>query len=416
VRLIRPKSCVTIPGAYAGSPLLPPADVWDALEHFAWEMGQCEGSAAQKRLTLEAVRTSIAADAAYWYPGDADDAVEVVGSQVLPADWCCAFAGKLIKESPGVDGRLLRSELPPAPRIAPVQPHSAAMVRVSRSQSSWIVALSLSTRRCFQATDLRIMALIRQILVNQRRRCHLTSRMSETLSWLVQCLTTSIDAHLPHAQGHSERVAKVALEIGKRMHLATPVLNDLYFAGLLHDIGITGVPQSVLLKPARLTTPEYDQLRQFPVIGDRLLAGIKPLAHLRPAVRHVHERYDGQGYPDGLSGDDIPLMARILGVADAFDAMRSHRPHRLALASSQVDDILAQGAGTQWDPHIIEHYMVCRPHFHALHESPAQSQVAQNVRDVVEAWNDDSSRLAARRGLNARATPPPDPCREVPTQ
>src|SRR6202030_1619934 len=103
-----------------------------------------------------------------------------------------------------------------------------------------------------QAGDLKIMALIRRILVNQRRRCGLVSRMSDTVAWLVQCLTTSIDAHTPHARGHSERVARIAVGIGKRLHLSADVLNDLYFAGLLHDVGITGISQSLLLKPGKL--------------------------------------------------------------------------------------------------------------------------------------------------------------------
>src|SRR4029077_4149441 len=123
-----------------------------------------------------------------------------------------------------------------------------------------------------------------------------------------------IDAHVPHARGHSERVANIAVELGKRLHLPRPVLNDLYFAGLLHDIGLTHVQQSLLLKPGKLTEEEYDQVKIYPVIGDTIMSGIKQLAHLRPAVRHHHERYDGSGYPDGLSGDEIPLLARILGV------------------------------------------------------------------------------------------------------
>jgi HD-GYP domain-containing protein (c-di-GMP phosphodiesterase class II) len=105
-------------------------------------------------------------------------------------------------------------------------------------------------------------------------------------------------------------------------------------------------------------------------------------------VRHHHEHYDGRGYPDGLSGDAIPLSARILGVADAYDAMRSPRPHRPALAKAQVEDILAKGAGKQWDPCVVEHYLDGRSHFRLGGEA---SQTEPGVNGVVRAWNADSS-------------------------
>ena len=342
MRQLNLKNRLLLPGVHAGSPLLPRPDVWEVLERYTREIGHCERTSRQKVLALEAIRDSIAAAVVFWYPGTTTDPIEIAGERSVPADWCSAFAEKLFERTPGLDGELLRSVLPPEPGNAPFHPCSAAMVRVSKSKGTWLVALN--ARRSFQVTDLRIMALVRQILTNHRRRCDLTNRMSETLTWLVQCLTTSIDAHVPHARGHSERVAKTAVEIAKRMHLPTPVLGDLYFAGLLHDIGITGVRQNLLLKPGKLTDDEYAQVKIYPVIGDGILAGIRQLAHLRPAVRHHHERYDGQGYPDGLVGEDIPLLARILAVADAFDAMQSPRPYRPALSSSRVESILAEGA------------------------------------------------------------------------
>jgi HD-GYP domain-containing protein (c-di-GMP phosphodiesterase class II) len=400
VPVICPKNGLTIPGAYAGSTLVAQEDVWEALERFSREIGRSQETSRHKLLALEAVRASLQAEAVYWYGAAGCEAVEVVGTRALPAGWCAAFARQLLEETPGVDGRLLRSELPSGPRTAPCQPQSAAMVRVSRSQASWIVALSLNPRRRFQVTDLRIMSLVRQILVNHRRRCDLTNRMSETLSWLIRCLTTSIDAHVPHARGHSERVANIAVELGKRMRLPQSVLNDLYFASLLHDIGITHVPQSLLLKPGSLTAEEYDQVKIYPVIGDGILGGIKQLAHLRPAVRHHHERFDGRGFPDRLAGDGIPLMARILGVADAFDAMHSPRPHRPALSNMRVEQILTEGAGRQWDPRLVEQVMTGRPHFHSLCRLSAVSETTPAVQKVVDAWNVHSSGNAALGGAH----------------
>jgi hypothetical protein len=362
------------------------------VERFARDIARCERS-ARHVLAIQAVRDSIQAETVFWYPGNSDNRVEIAGARELPADWCLALARKLIDGTPGLDGRLLRSVLPSGASAAPFHPRSAALVRVNRSKASWMVALNFKDQRSFQAGDLRVMALVRRILVNERRTTDLIGRMTETLTSLIQCLTTSIDAHLPHARGHSTRVASLAVALGKHMKLPPSVLNDLYFASLIHDIGITSVPQSLLFKPEKLTEDEFAQVKSHPVTGDSILAGIKPLAHLRPAVRHHHERFDGCGYPDGLAGDEIPLMARILGFADAFDAMRSPRPHRPPLTRSQVEEAVVQGAGKQWDPHVVEQYLCGRPHFHALYESGAGSAEQPNRQYVLPDGHSESSDL-----------------------
>src|SRR5438034_5423934 len=231
------------------------------------------------------------------------------------------------------------------------------MVRMSKSRSLWLVALSFDPARHFRTTDVKVMTLARQIFFNPRRRCQLYYRMSDTLHWLSQCMTATIEARLPYIRGHSERVAQVAARLGRQMHLPSPLISDLYFAGLLHDIGKVGISETVLLKPGHLSHEEFAQVKEYPVIGERLLANIKQLGHLRVAVRNHCERFDGFGYPDRLAGDDIPLIARVLSVADACDAMMSPRPYRPALPTAQIDAILPDGAGKQWDPIAVEHFM-----------------------------------------------------------
>jgi HD-GYP domain-containing protein (c-di-GMP phosphodiesterase class II) len=380
--------------------------IWDVLERYALEMGRCDYTADQKPLALQAVRDSIGAEVVFWYPGSSGDAVEVVGASDLPAAWCRDFAEQCLSETPGLGGQLLRSVLPPGPAADPVRPHSAALVRVSKSRAIWIVALSLNARRTFGPTDVRIMGLIRQIPLNSRHRLEFNHRMSDTLAWLAQCVTTAIDAHVPHARGHSERVAKTAVQLGKRMNLGPAILSDLYFAGLLHDIGLTAVPQAVLLKPGQLTPEEFAQVREYPVIGDRILGEIRQLAHLRPAVRHHHERYDGRGYPDGLAGDGIPLLARILAVADGLDAMMSPRPHRPPLPANEIDEVLSAGAGRQWDPLVVEHCKACRRYLHARGATPLSAAPA--VKEAVAAWIADSSQTASIRGRSRRSVSAPD--------
>src|SRR5438128_2788282 len=163
--MISCKHRLVLPGAYAGSPLLTQNEGWETLERFTRDVARCDGAANRKRLALDTVRDCIGADAVYWFPGTSGDALEVVSEDHVPAEQCQALTEKLLAETPGLDGQLLRSVLPRQFRYGSFQPHSAALVRVSQSQSIWLGALNLSGQRSFQVTDLRIMTLIRQILV-----------------------------------------------------------------------------------------------------------------------------------------------------------------------------------------------------------------------------------------------------------
>src|SRR5262249_48608353 len=129
--------------------------------------------------------------------------------------------------------------------------------------------------------------------------------------------------------------------------------SDLYLGGLLHDIGKIGVSDEVLRKPGKLTVEEMEQIRRHVTIGDEIVANVRHLAHLRPAVRNHHEHYDGTGYPDGLAGEQSPAIARILAVADACDALMSDRPYRRALPPAAIEEIFRAGAGVQWDPVVV---------------------------------------------------------------
>jgi HD-GYP domain-containing protein (c-di-GMP phosphodiesterase class II) len=165
----------------------------------------------------------------------------------------------------------------------------------------------------------------------------------------------------------------------------------VYLGGLLHDIGKIGVPDQVLRKPGRLTDAEYEQVKQHTLVGDAILKHVKQLAHLRPLVRNHHEQFDGAGCPDGLAGEAIPLEARILAVADGFDAMMSERPYRRALTVEKIESILRGGAGKQWDPTIIEAFFACRDDIFPICERGLGDSVVRAVEDAL--------RAAAHRGL-----------------
>ena len=166
-----------------------------------------------------------------------------------------------------------------------------------------------------------------------------------------------IDAKDPYTRGHSKRVAMYAAEIAKRMRLPEDDIQNIYYAGLLHDAGKISVPDAVLNKPGILTKEERTMIQNHTVAGGKMLVQLSSLKGVRETALYHHERYDGSGYPDGLKGEMIPLFARIVGVADAYDAMSSNRVYRRHLNKDEIIEEIQKGAGTQFDPRIVT-YMV----------------------------------------------------------
>jgi putative nucleotidyltransferase with HDIG domain len=166
----------------------------------------------------------------------------------------------------------------------------------------------------------------------------------------IRALASAIDAKDPYTRGHSERVAKLAVEIGRELQLDDATLRILEFGGILHDVGKIGIPETVLGKPARLTPEEFKVVRSHAAIGAEIVEGVEFLKGAEPAIRHHHERWDGRGYPDGLAGDAIPLIARIVNAADTWDACTSERPYHQAATVEEGISILAQSRGGQLDP------------------------------------------------------------------
>jgi HD-GYP domain-containing protein (c-di-GMP phosphodiesterase class II) len=174
---------------------------------------------------------------------------------------------------------------------------------------------------------------------------------------LMRTMSSAIDARDAYTRGHSQRVGRYAMEIGRQLGLEQNECQQLFLTGLLHDLGKIGVPDHVLLKPGRLSPEEFDLIKMHPEIGHRILQPIPELSFSLPGVLHHHERMDGRGYPHGLSGEEIPMMARILAAADAFDAMTSSRTYRAAMSEDRAREILNEGSGTQWDTDVISAFM-----------------------------------------------------------
>jgi HD-GYP domain-containing protein (c-di-GMP phosphodiesterase class II) len=192
--------------------------------------------------------------------------------------------------------------------------------------------------------------------------------LRELLVGLTRSLTSALDAKDAYTFGHSERVARIALELGRELQLSEDDLGDIYLAGLLHDVGKIGIHDAVLSKPGPLTPEEFEHVKQHVTIGYKILADLRPIRNLLPGVLYHHEHFDGTGYPDGLAGEAIPLLARILAVADGYDAMSTARPYRDAMPCRKVEEILKEGADTQWDRSVVEAFQRCRHKIHAIRQ------------------------------------------------
>lgn len=172
----------------------------------------------------------------------------------------------------------------------------------------------------------------------------------------VRALADAVEARDAYTGKHAERVAAYGLALARAcgMEVDEP---HIEFGFLLHDIGKVAISDAILHKPGSLTAPELDVMRQHPVIGDEIVSGIDFLSEARHVVRSHHERWDGAGYPDRLARDEIPLAARVFAVADTFDALTSDRPYRAAASFAEARAVIAQGAGSQFDPEIAAEFM-----------------------------------------------------------
>jgi putative nucleotidyltransferase with HDIG domain len=182
--------------------------------------------------------------------------------------------------------------------------------------------------------------------------------MREMFTQTIEALAHAVDKRDPKTANHSRRVKEIASDIGRVMHLSASEMEAVEWGGLLHDVGKIGVPDHVLLKPDRLTREERQLMNSHPVLGAEIIAPVKKLAPELPIIRHHHEWYNGSGYPDRLLGEEIPKLARVLHVADAFEAMTAARPYRLKpLTHEQALGELRKFAGIQFDPEIVDAFV-----------------------------------------------------------
>ena len=181
--------------------------------------------------------------------------------------------------------------------------------------------------------------------------------MREMFTQTIGALAEAVDKRDPFTSKHSQRVREISVDIGRQMRVSAGELEALEWGGLLHDVGKIGVPDSILLKQGKLTREERITMNAHPVLGAQIIGPVDRLAPELPVIRHHHEWYNGSGYPDRLMGDEIPKLARILHVADAFEAMTADRPYRKALSTEQALAELRKFAGVQFDPEVVDAFV-----------------------------------------------------------
>ena len=174
---------------------------------------------------------------------------------------------------------------------------------------------------------------------------------------MVQTLRYTVEAKDTYTRGHSDRVSEYSVLIGEKLGLPEDQIKTLRIGGLFHDIGKIGIPDSILLKPGKLSDDEYSQIKNHPSIGAHILGSAEIFKDIIPIVKHHHERYDGNGYPSRLKGEEIPYIARIAAVADTFDAMTSRRSYRGPIDIEHVKEEIKRCEGTQFDPQIAEVFL-----------------------------------------------------------
>ena len=231
--------------------------------------------------------------------------------------------------------------------------YTVAPVWVRQRLSGYVGLLHTASEPGLETGELRLLECLAEELGNATTARRLNADLRGMLFNTVRSLVAAIDAKDKYTRGHSERVYRLSRRLGARLGLTPEENRTLSWAALLHDVGKIAIKNEILNKPGKLTEEEFAVIRTHPERGCRVLAPIPQLQDILPAIRHHHERFDGGGYPDGLAGDTIPLAARVISVADTYDAICSTRAYRGAHPYEFALEEIARCSGTQFDPRVV---------------------------------------------------------------
>jgi HD-GYP domain-containing protein (c-di-GMP phosphodiesterase class II) len=333
-----------------------------------------------QRLAVRMTREQLGVAALAWVPASSRESVVLDGGVVgLAPEGYRRLTSASDIDTGSTIGRLRRVR-----QSVPTGELLAAVATADEGRPvGWLVAIGPPAGRDFDPDELEALHSVAALLAAQRSNARVYGDLKDLLFGVIRALTSAIDAKDPYTSGHSERVARIAARLGEQLGLTPNQRGDLYLMGLLHDVGKIGVDDVVLKKPSKLTPDEYRQIQAHVRIGVHILADLTKLQHLLPGVAHHHESMDGSGYPAGLRGEQIPLPARIMAVADAFDAMSSNRPYRRRLEPEQIDRIFHDDQGRQWDSTVVEALFACRQDIERIRSKGLGDSLRQVVGETL---------------------------------
>ncbi len=282
------------------------------------------------------------------------------GSMSLPPGDVHRLANEVIAILTGRKSHLLVNDLKSDRKLAWLSEHAKQLLAVPLQRQDQVLGcLFALDKGCgdFDSVDSKLLNSIANESAIYLENSMLFDGVHGLMMGLLHSLTSAVDAKDAYTCGHSERVALLSRRLASESGLPEAEIERVYMAGLLHDVGKIGVPEAVLQKPGKLTPEEFEQMKKHPEIGARILQDIKQVKDILPGVLYHHERFDGKGYPSGLAGENIPLMGRILCLADCFDAMTSNRTYRKALPLEVALIEIRRCSGTQFDPRLAEAFI-----------------------------------------------------------
>jgi HD-GYP domain-containing protein (c-di-GMP phosphodiesterase class II) len=371
-----------------------PTGPWHRLARYRDDLDAAHNLAAQVTATLRAARAECRADAAIWYGGPKTESV-LVDAADPDTGWGAEVARlALAAAAPeAAVGTWVPADPPLSLHPAPT---AVAFARLRPPRLGALLAVSTSPGHTFGREAQAALRYFARALGLHHQHQVTASGLRATLTGVFKSLVALLDVRDPYMTGHGERVGRIARRIGDQMGLSSVIVSDLYLAGLLHDIGTLGVPDEVLHHPGKLTGEAMAQMRRHVLIGDELLASARQVERLRPGVRNHHERWDGKGYPDGLAGEAIPLLARVVAVADACDALMSARRYRPPFGPPQIQAVLRRFAGTQWDPKVVDAFVACSGDiFPPIYQKGVGESATYALADVIASEVERSTILHA---------------------
>jgi HD-GYP domain-containing protein (c-di-GMP phosphodiesterase class II) len=312
------------------------------------------GTGSLQQMTLSLLAEILPVPQVVYVSRRTDENSRSQGEPLLDAGRCRELRkalGSNSQRSVLVDNHLMDRRLPA--QFAGVGRVISVPVLEGKDLFGWLVALGRKSDRDLGSVEASLMSAVASILATHQTNVQLYRDIKDLFLGVVRALTSAIDAKDPYTSGHSERVARLSYQIAQRMGLPEDQQNKVYLSGLLHDVGKIGIRDSILLKPGRLTDEEMAHMKQHPCIGYDILSPVRQLQPVLSGVRSHHENFDGTGYPDGLRGDEISLMARIVSAADSYDAMSSGRPYRPTLEQREIMQIMRNGCDQQWDRSVV---------------------------------------------------------------